>query len=248
MRSRRSARRNSRIVPVKPLIASSPPVHRPRTRRDDVLVVVPQEQLLQRGGRSDHGPHLALDEVFEHVVELARVDAELRMSVLHPGVVHARPTDHRRQGLRGVNHDRGASEVAQLLERAALGRPPRPDDGDAVAQCFDLGENVAGQQDAATGVAKLLDDVLEHGLHEGVETGGRLVQQVQLYVRAERRHEGDLLSVALGVGADLLGRVELESLKQLLSSGRIETSPQMAERSITSPPVRFGHKFTSPGT
>ena len=40
----------------------------------------------------------------------------------------------------------------------------------------------------------------------------------------------DLLPVALGVGAALLGRVELEALDQLLAAGRVEAAAQAAEQ------------------
>ena len=78
--------------------------------------------------------------------------------------------------------------------------------------------------------AKLLDDVLEHRLHQRIETGGRLVQQVELHVGGQRGHKGNLLPVALGVGADLFGRVELKALEQVLPTGRVETSAQLAQQ------------------
>ena len=52
-------------------------------------------------------------------------------------------------------------------------------------------------------------------LHQRVQAGGRLVEDQQVRRRCERGDQGDLLPVALGVGAALLGRVELEALQHL---------------------------------
>jgi hypothetical protein len=57
----------------------------------------------------------------------------------------------------------------------------------------------------------------EHLLHEGVESGRRLVEDQQVGARAERSDEQDLLAIALGVGPDLLGHVELEAVDQLVA-------------------------------
>ena len=47
--------------------------------------------------------------------------------------------------------------MTQLVERAGLDRTTRPDDGDPVAQRLDLGEDVAGEQHAASRGTQLLD-------------------------------------------------------------------------------------------
>ena len=72
----------------------------------------------------------------------------------------------------------------------------------------------------------------------------------QLGVGGERGHQGDLLPVALGVRATLLGRVELETLEQLCASAvGPGSAPRIrSSRSIVSPPQRLGHSATSPGT
>ena len=71
---------------------------------------------------------------------------------------------------------------------------------------------------------------LEDRLLERVEAGGRLVEHEQLGVGGERRDERDLLPVALGVRAALLGRVELEALEQLRAALRVEPAAQPAEQ------------------
>ena len=74
--------------------------------------------------------------------------------------------------------------------------------------------------------AQLADDVLEDHLHQRVETGGRLVQEVQLDVGRKRRDQRHLLPVALGVGAALLRRVELEPFQQIAAPCPVEAAAQ----------------------
>ena len=82
----------------------------------------------------------------------------------------------------------------------------------------------------------------EHLLHQRVQAGGRLVQDQQLDVGGERGDERHLLPVALGVGAALLARVELEPLQQLVAAlrgpvrraaGRAGRSPRRRRGSAT---------------
>ena len=90
---------------------------------------------------------------------------------------------------------------------------------------------------------------LEDLLHQRVEARGRLVEDQQLDVGGERGDEGDLLAVALRVGAALLRRVEVEALDQVGRAGAASRPPRSRpSRSMTSPPVRLGHRVTSPGT
>ena len=95
-----------------------------------------------------------------------------------------------------------------------------------------------------------LGDALgEDLLHQRVQPRGRLVEDQQVGGRGERRDQGDLLPVALGVGAALLGRVELEALEHLGAPRVVAGAPRIrSSRSITSPPLRLGHRLTSPGT
>jgi hypothetical protein len=89
---------------------------------------------------------------------------------------------------------------------------------------------VAGEQDGAALGADLVDAVLEHALHERVEPGGGLVQDEELDVGRERRDQPDLLAVALGVGAALLARAQLEALEQLGLALRVEPAAQAPEQ------------------
>ena len=116
--------------------------------------------------------------------------------------------DRRRVGEDGV--DAGAAEVAHVGEGAGLDGAAGADDAHVVGEGLDLAEDVAGEQHGAALAAHVLDGAAEDGLHQRVQPGGRLVEQEQLDVGGERGDEGDLLPVALGVGAPLLGRVQLE--------------------------------------
>ncbi len=79
--------------------------------------------------------------------------------------------------------------------------------------------------------ARAWDDLLlEHLLHQGVEAGGRLVEEQEGDVGGEGGDEGDLLAVALGVRAALLGRVELERLEQLVALAPVDPAPEPSEQ------------------
>jgi hypothetical protein len=71
--------------------------------------------------------------------------------------------------------------MAQLVEGARFGGPTRAHDGDPVAQRLDLGEDVAGQQDGPASLAQFPHHILEHLLHQRVQAGARLVEQVELH-------------------------------------------------------------------
>jgi len=119
--------------------------------------------------------------------------------------------------------------MPQLGQRAALHGAAGADDAHPVAQCLHLGQDVAGQQHRAALGLHLADAVLEGTLHQRVESGGRLVQEQQFGAGRERRDQSDLLPVALGIGAGLLGRVQLEPLQQLVPPDRVEVAAQPAE-------------------
>ena len=107
---------------------------------------------------------------------------------------------------------------------------PAADDADPVAEPLHLGQDVAAQQHGVPVVAEPVDALLEDRLHQRVEPGGRLVEDEQLDVGGERGDERDLLPVALGVGAALLGRVQLEPLDQLGAPLLVEPAAQPAEQ------------------
>ena len=89
---------------------------------------------------------------------------------------------------------------------------------------------------------------LEDLLHEGVQAGGRLVEDEQRHAAGERGDEGDLLPVALGVGLALLGLVELEALDEAASAVLVDAAAQPAEQVDDLTTAQVGQSTTSPGT
>ena len=165
------------------------------------------------------------------------------LEVVHPG----EPVEPGQRPHRLGGH-RGAGQVPQLGQRPGLDPAPGPDDAHPVAQPLDLGEDVAGEQHRAPAVAEVVDALLEDRLHQRVEAARGLVEDQQLDVAGQGGDQRDLLPVALGVGAPLLGGVELEALEQLGAATFVEAAAQPAEQ-VDRPrrPVRDGHRLTSPG-
>ena len=118
----------------------------------------------------------------------------------------------------------------ELVEGAGLHHDAVADDADTIGQRLGLGQDVAGEQDTAS--ARLLrgDLLLEDGLHERVEARCRLVEDQQLDVGGQRRDDGHLLAVALGVLPATLGRVELEPLQQVGAALLVQPAAQLAEQ------------------
>ena len=137
---------------------------------------------------------------------------------------------------------RGCAAGAAARQRAGLHGPALADDRDPVGQPLDLAEDVAGQQHGRARGRVLGDALVEDLLHQRVEPRGRLVEDQQLGVGGEGRDQRDLLPVALGVGAALLGRVELEPLEQLVAAGvaRVARPRMRSSRSMVSPPGQVG--------
>src|SRR5258708_6713987 len=77
--------------------------------------------------------------------------------------------------------------------------------------------------------ASRLDAVRERSLHQRMEARGGRVQDEQLHVGGQRRDQRNLLEVALGVRAGLLGRVEIETLKQAGPPLGVHAAAQPAE-------------------
>jgi len=89
---------------------------------------------------------------------------------------------------------------------------------------------VAGQQHGDAARLRLADDLGEDRLHEGVEAGGRLVEDEQLSVGRECCDDRDLLPVAFRVLASALGRVELESLEEFAPASLVQSPAQRTEQ------------------
>lgn len=158
-----------------------------------------EKQVLK--GRRCAGEHeySEASEVRDQITEKVPIHLEggpvgVSLKVVHPGPA-LQPCD----GASRVDMDRRPREVAHLVEGARLDDPPSADDADAIAERLGLGQDVARQERGPPLPHPFPHHVLEHGLHEGVEAGGRLVEEVQLDIGGERRDDRDLLPIALGV-------------------------------------------------
>jgi hypothetical protein len=132
--------------------------------------------------------------------------------------------------------DPAAAQVPELVERARLDRPALANDRDPVGEPLDLAEDVAREQHGRARRDPFGHTVREDLLHQRVQPGGRLVEDQQVDVCRESRDQRHLLPVALGVGAALLGRVEVEPLQQLLPVPRTRvgaTHPQQHVHGLT---------------
>src|SRR3954471_1735117 len=183
---------------------------RTRSRSPDIVA---QEDLLESGRAADERLHAPFHELFQDMLQLARLDA--LDDVL---------------AVERLRLDRRAREVAQLGERAALHGLAVADDADAIAQRLDFGEDVAGEQHRAPVLALVAHALAEDLLHQRIEAGGRLVEHQQVGVGRQRSHERDLLAVALGVRAALLRGVQLEALDQRISALRVQAAAQAPEQ------------------
>jgi hypothetical protein len=168
-------------------------------------------------------------QVADDGVDPFGVDVEPHVVVVDDDVVHAGQALEVGRGRGGLRDDGGAGEVTQLIERPGLHDRALSDDRDAVAQLLDLRQDVRRQQHRAARRLRLEDAPLEDGLHQRIEPGGRLVQDQQLHVGGQSRDDGDLLPVALRVGARLLGRVEVEALDHLVTLGAVQVTPEAGE-------------------
>ena len=122
------------------------------------------------------------------------------------------------------------AERWRMSERGTdLDERPAAQDADPVAQRLHLAQDVRGQEDRLAPLARLLRTLAEDLLHERVQAARGLVQHEQVSPGHEGGDEEDLLAVALGVLADLLGRVEVEALDELVPVGRVDLALHPAE-------------------
>src|SRR5579859_3601952 len=135
-----------------------------------LVAVVPQEQLLEGGWMADEAAHPKLAEPAHRHVEVIRVDGEADKMAVDLEAVNTLEVGQACRWMLGLRRDRGTCEVSQLAERAPLHHPPQPDDAHAVTQRLDLGQDVTGKQHRSPLLLQLADAVLEHRLHQRVES------------------------------------------------------------------------------
>ena len=148
-----------------------------------------------------------------------------------------------------LGRDRGPGQVAHLVERPALHGAAAADDRDPVAELLDLGEDVAREQHgAAVGLA----------LRAGAPgrpppSAGRGRRSARRAAAARRRRRarrrarpsGGCPSSSCAPSCADRGRSVRARCAPLRRSNPPRRPPS---RSMTSPPVRLGHRLMSPGT
>ncbi len=95
------------------------------------------------------------------------------------------------------------------------------DDGDPVGDALHLGERVGRQQHRAAPHRGLADEALELGLHQGIESGGRLVEDQQFRGVCEREQQADLLPVAFRQLPDRAIHLDAEPGDQVVGHRRV---------------------------
>ena len=103
------------------------------------------------------------------------------------------------------------------------------DDGGAIAESFDFGKDVAGEEDGFVGLFELFDFFLENVFHQRVKTAGGFVHDVEWDVAGEGGDESDFLAVAFAVGAEFFGGIQFEAFEEMFATFFVEPSPEFAQ-------------------
>ncbi len=157
----------------------------------ELVAVVAQEELLERGRLAHQGVDPERRQMADDVVEGGRRRPRRRRRARRRRArARRRAVSRPSSGSVGAYLDGGPGEVAQCPRACPLDRASLPDDRHPVTELLDLGEDVARQQHGAALGLGLEDAVLEHGLHQRVESRRRLVEQEQLGVRRRARRRG----------------------------------------------------------
>ncbi len=193
------------------------------------MAVVGEKQLLQRRLPAEQPRHPSVRQRGQQRLDrpghLAAQRAPLGHHAAHAGnprQVGGFPAERRLDGDR--------RQVPQLAQCPCLSDPPAAQDHYPVAQRLDLAQHVGGQEDGLAAPARLGDALPEHRLHQRIEPAGRLVEDEEFRACHQCGNEQDLLAVAPGVGAHLLGRVEIEPGDQLVPVRLVRPAVQSAEK------------------
>jgi hypothetical protein len=127
--------------------------NRSRCSASPISAVMPRSACPRNGaGRSPRAwaarrspSGVEVDQLLVDAVELAGVDGEPRTRTVDAQVVHSSQPAQQADRLRGLDLDGRARQVAEVVECSRLGGLAGADDRDAIAECFDLGKDVAGQ-------------------------------------------------------------------------------------------------------
>ncbi len=111
--------------------------------------------------------------------------------------------------------------MAHLSQCSHLDQSTLPQYAHAITEGFHLAHDVGGQQYGLVSLLGFVNADAEGLLHQRVEAARRFVEDQEVGTTRQRRDEHQLLPISLGIGSDLLGRVEVESLDQLVAVRRI---------------------------
>ncbi len=120
--------------------------------------------------------------------------------------------------------------MAHLGQGPHLDKSAVAEDPDLVTKCFDFAHDVRREKDGLAAFLGFVDATAEGLLHERVEPAGGLVENEQVRSGHQGRDQDDLLTIPLGVGANLLGRIEIEPGHELLAVGLVHLSLHPAQQ------------------
>src|SRR5262249_3700456 len=105
------------------------------------------------------------------------------------------------------------------------------EDGDAIADQFDLAQEVRVDEDGLTAPLEPLEDAADLTAAERIDAVGRFVEEDDVGVVEQGLGNADALLHALGVGADLVVHAALEAdLLQKLGNAPHSLAPRDAEK------------------
>ena len=120
-------------------------------------------------------------------------------------------------------------DLAEVLERVDDHEPALAEDRQAVGDALDLRQGVRGQEHRAALGADLAEERVKALLHEGIQTGDRLIQDQQLGFVHEGLDQSELLSVAGRQLADRAIEIGVEALGQGVAHARVDSTAELRE-------------------
>src|ERR1035437_3276733 len=192
--------------------------------------VVGQEDLLKARFDTPDVPDFEARGGLDERVEAAHDRAAERLAV-HREVLDAGQVSeclHRNLAAE-IDLELAQGALLQPRDRFDGEQPALADDPNTVAQVLDFGQLMRGDEDRPSFGTSLLAQTLELQLDEWVQAGRRLVEDEQIGPDHEGCDKTDLLLVAAREALDLLRRVELDTLDQILAVDLVNATLEVAE-------------------
>lgn len=117
--------------------------------------------------------------------------------------------------------------MAHLGEAAGLNGLPVTDDGHGIAELFTSVKMWLESSTLRPSVAASRMQEVKTCSIQRVQARGLLIEQQQLCPRGQRGDQDDLLAVALGIAAGLLGGIKVEAFRQLVAALFIDLPVQL---------------------